>query len=134
MCFYEVKKGWKLKKDWSEKDAATARNYARQLWNFARNIPGQAGRLYCVNGVEPKTSAEFVGRLAFTSSSAFAALWVCDMEVAKEGASCRRLRGIAIDADGRPVSVCDVYKNGDEAGTLYEIGAHWVYVPAGGSV
>lgn len=134
MCFYEVKKGWKLKKEWSEKDADTARNYARQMWTFARNNPGQAGRLYCVNGVEPKTSAEFVGRLAFTSSSDFAALWVCDMEVAKGGAPCECLHGIAIDADGRPVSVWDVYKNGNEVGTVYACGAHWVYTPAGGSV
>lgn len=126
MCFYEIKKGWKLKKEWSEKNAETARNYARALWTF--------GGLRVVNGTAPKMPADFVGRLAFTSSSDFAALWVCDMEVEKKSAPCERLHGIAIDADGRPVSVWDVYKNGDEVGTVYKCGAHWVYVPAGGSV
>lgn len=109
MCFYEVKKGWKLKKEWSEKDAETARDYARALWTF--------GGLRIVNGAAIMPS-DFDGRLAFTSSSDVAAL----------------LRGIAIDEDGRPVSVWDVYKNGDEVGTVYACGAHWVYIPAGGSV
>ena len=126
-CF-ALSNSWKLRRDWSGEEEKKLFEKARA---HARAMYKTKGNLIFVSGRVPASAAEFVSRLCFTSSSNFAALWVCDMDIVAGWDRAKHLHGIALDIHGRPVEVWDVYREGQEIGTLYrapmEYGCAWLF-------
>lgn len=118
--YFKTNNGLQLLCDWSggryseteyTKNESTALKAARRVYNS----------LIIEAGEKPRSAAEFAGGLGYTSSSSFAALWLVNNQAKKRGTEGTYFDGIALTIDGAPVAVYTIYKNGNEAGEVYEI-------------
>ena len=116
--YFNTSNGLQLLRDWGsgcdyEKNTARARSAAARLF--------KSGVLVFEHGNKPRTAAEFFEAMPYTSTSDFAAVWVCNWQISREDDCYLDLDGIAL-TDGNAVAVWTRYNNdGDEIATNYQI-------------
>lgn len=116
--YFNTANDLQLLRDWGsgceyEKNTARARSAAARLF--------KSGVLVFEHGNKPRTAAEFFEAMPYTSTSDFAAVWVCNWQISRRYDSNLYLDGIAL-TDGNAVAVWMKYSNdGDEIATEYEI-------------
>lgn len=116
--YFNTANGLQLLRDWGsgceyEKNTARARSAAARLF--------KSGVLVFEYGNKPRTAAEFFEAMPYTSTSDFAAVWVCNWQISRRYDSNLYLDGIAL-TDGNAVAVWTRYNDdGDEIATDYQI-------------
>lgn len=81
----------------------------------------KSGVLVFEHGNKPRTAAEFFEAMPYTSTSDFAAVWVCNWQISRRDNNALRLEGIAL-TDNNAVTVWTRYNDdGDEIATDYQI-------------
>ena len=116
--YFNTANGLQLLRDWGrgcdyEKNTARARSAAARLF--------KSGVLVFELGDKPRTAAEFFEGMPYTSTSDFAAVWVCNWQISRRDNNALCLDGIAL-TDGNAVAVWTRYNDdGDEIATEYKI-------------
>ena len=115
--YFNTANGLQLLREWGsgceyEKSEKRARSAAARLF--------KSGVLVFEHGNKPRTAAEFFEAMPYTSTSDFAAVWVCNWQISRKDDCFLYLDGIAL-TDKNAVAVWTRYSNGDEIATEYEI-------------
>ena len=116
--YFNTANGLQLLRDWGsgcdyEKNTARARSAAARLF--------KSGVLVFEHGDKPRTAAEFFEAMPYTSTSDFAAVWVCNWQISRRDNNALHLDGIAL-TDKNAVAVWTRYNDdGDEIATDYQI-------------
>lgn len=113
MTTYRTANGLELLTAWNdcEKQTRTAQAAA------ARLLP----LLEITDGEKPRTRRDFAEGMPYTSSSAFAAIWLCNNSARRRDNSALYLRGIALTVDGQAVGYYIRIENGEEVGDVFEV-------------
>lgn len=116
--YFNTANGLQLLRDWGsgceyEKNEKRARSAAARLF--------KSGVLVFEHGYKPRTAAEFLEAMPYTSTSDFAAVWVCNWQISRKDDCGLYLDGIAL-TDNNAVTVWTRYNDdGAEIATDYQI-------------
>lgn len=116
--YFNTANGLQLLRNWGygceyQKNTVRARRAAARLF--------KSGVLVFEHGGKPRTAAEFFEAMPYTSTSDFAAVWVCNWQISRRDNNALRLDGIAL-TDSNAVTVWTRYNDdGYEIATDFQI-------------